>query len=346
VHGAADSVELNTPYYGLRQIFCNIFHLPGGSERDWSAIQPELQPYLPLLNSITPLSLPENAVTLAMNTEARADMINTLLTSIIHDAAAQLGNKLILSVEDAQWLDSASWSALWSIQNTLRNVLLIVVSRSVHNPSAAMQKMLEAAWNNDDRVTLIQMTPLSETHVVEVACAQLHIKSFPSEISKYIVEKAEGNPLFVIELVFSLLDNNIISLEGGECRAQDKFKKGVFDIQLPDTIQGIIAARINKLSQSQLDVLKIASVIGHVFSQKTVQDVLMASENSVVIKVPQTLDVLMQLDFIMLYSETPILYRFKHFLVQEGVYDLMLVSQRMDLHSQVGGWCRYQGVGG
>jgi hypothetical protein len=81
VHGAADSVELNTPYYGLRQIFCNIFHLPaGGSERDWSAIQPELQQYLPLLNSITPLSIPENAVTLAMNTEARADMINTVVT--------------------------------------------------------------------------------------------------------------------------------------------------------------------------------------------------------------------------------------------------------------------------
>ncbi len=75
VHGAADSVELNTPYYGLRQIFCNIFNLPGGSELEWSAIRPELQAYLPLLNSITPLSIPENAVTLAMNTEARADMV-------------------------------------------------------------------------------------------------------------------------------------------------------------------------------------------------------------------------------------------------------------------------------
>jgi tetratricopeptide (TPR) repeat protein len=140
--------------------------------------------------------------------------------------------------------------------------------------------------------------------------------------------KAEGNPLFVEEVLRAFVDVEGLAADThGQLRGTDK----PGEISLPDSLQGVIAARIDRLPPVSKEVLRAAAVIGRIFSRR-----LLAA---VVPTVNDLADVLVQLEerelIRLVRPEPEAEYRFKHVLVQEAAYDGLLLRRRRELHQEV-----------
>ena len=157
----------------------------------------------------------------------------------------------------------------------------------------------------------------------------------PKPVARLILQKAEGNPFFSEELAYALRDAGLITIAGGECRiAPDVDFKA---ITFPDTVQGVITNRIDRLSPPQQMTLKAASVVGRVFAYRILRDIhpIVGDRNQLQL----CLDTLQHLDLTVLETPEPELaYLFKHALTQEVAYNLMLFAQRRELHRAVAEW--------
>ena len=100
-----------------------------------------------------------------------------------------------------------------------------------------------------------------------MAQALLAADSLPDELRRLIVQKAEGNPFFVEEVVKSLQESRRPALEGGRYTLAKRFD----EILIPDTIQDVIMARIDRLAEAPKKTLQLASVIGREFTRRLLE---------------------------------------------------------------------------
>ena len=151
-----------------------------------------------------------------------------------------------------------------------------------------------------------------------------------------IREKADGNPLFSEELAYLLRDTGIIEISEGECRvcaSADDFRK----IEVPDNVQAAMTSRIDRLPTSQQLALKVASVIGRVFAANLLHEIY---------PIPGDLRQLrVMVDHLEVrgmvrpqVDERDAAWAFRHVTLQRVAYDLMLPSQRLQLHRSVVLW--------
>ena len=171
---------------------------------------------------------------------------------------------------------------------------------------------------------------------MSLVCRRLGVESLPQQLEKIIQEKAEGNPFFSEEIALAMRDSGIIIIDNGKCR----IVPGT-DLELsksfPDTLQGVITSRIDRLTASQQLTLKVASVIGRIFSFKTLYDIHPINEDKS--HIPEQFDTLQKLDLTPLEKPAPDpAYIFKHIITHEVAYNLMLFSQRRQLHRAVAEW--------
>ena len=102
----------------------------------------------------------------------------------------------------------------------------------------------------------------------------LEIESLPANVRDLILAKAEGNPFFVEEVIRMLIDRgNLVRTDGSWIVA-----KPINTIDIPDTLQGVLIARIDRLPEDAKRVLQIASVIGRKFQVKVLEQVLAADQ--------------------------------------------------------------------
>ena len=148
------------------------------------------------------------------------------------------------------------------------------------------------------------------------------------ELRELILNRAGGNPLFVEELTHSLLENGSIQRKDH----QYVLTKQASDIEVPDTIQGIIAARMDRLEESLKRIVQVASVIGREFAYRILQTIMGMRE-----ELKSSLINLQGLEFIYEKSLFPELeYIFKHALTQEVAYNSLLLKRRKELHGKIG----------
>jgi tetratricopeptide (TPR) repeat protein len=172
--------------------------------------------------------------------------------------------------------------------------------------------------------TRIALNTLSTEHSVEMAQALLATESLPEELRALIVRKAEGNPFFVEEVVKSLLE------VGALRRAADGYDlaKRLNEIFVPNTIQDVIMARIDRLEEAPKRTLQLASVIGREFTRRLldrIADIRARNE--------EFLQGLKAIELIYEKSVFPELaYMFKHALTHEVAYNSLLVQRRKELH--------------
>ena len=163
---------------------------------------------------------------------------------------------------------------------------------------------------------------LSTEDTVTMVRAALAAERLPDDLQALIARKAEGNPFFIEELLKSLR-------EAGSIRPGDDgwvLTQRLDDLVVPDTIQDIIAARIDRLSEQPKRALQAASVIGRRFSRRLLDRLVEAGTG------PSLRD-LVSLELI---HETRVFpeseYTFKHALTQEVAYGSLLGQRRKELH--------------
>jgi predicted ATPase len=164
---------------------------------------------------------------------------------------------------------------------------------------------------------------------VQIACRALGVAELPEEVAALIRVRSAGSPLFCQELAFAVRETGLIRIENGVCfLARDLGDLSAID--LPGTVDSAIIARIDRLSPSQRMGLKVASVIGRVFSAEALESLYPFRSDS---PLENDLSSLAALRIIVReQSQGKETYYFSHMLIRDVAYSLMLYSQRRQLH--------------
>ncbi|NJN99448.1 MAG: guanylate cyclase, partial [Anaerolineales bacterium] len=262
-----------------------------------------------------------------MSGKVRADNTNELLIHLLQQVVRQDG-EIMLVLEDAHWLDSASWGLALLVPQRVQPILLVLAARPMVEPLPLEYSELL----HDPRTEKLVLGTLPPADVISLICQRLGVSELPPALINLITEKTDGNPFFAEEIAYALRDKGAISIAKGECR--------IINLQateLPDTVQGVITHRIDQMGPAQQLTLKVASVIGRIFEFGTLHDIYPIEADKA--RLVDYLTGLARLDITQLETPEPDLsYIFKHIITQEVAYDLLLFSQRRELHRAVGSW--------
>jgi class 3 adenylate cyclase/tetratricopeptide (TPR) repeat protein len=227
---------------------------------------------------------------------------------------------LVLVFEDLHWIDKTSEEFLDYFIGWLTNtpILLILLYRPEYTHR----------WGSKSYYNNIRADQLSIETSAELVQSILREGEVVPELSNLILAKAAGNPLFMEELTHSLLENGSIQKKDH----QYFLSRRLSNIQVPDTIQGIIAARIDRLDESLKRIMHVASVIGREFAFRILQAIMEMKE-----ELKSHLLNLQGLEFIYEKRLFPELeYIFKHALIQEVAYNTLLLKRRKEIHEKIG----------
>lgn len=181
----------------------------------------------------------------------------------------------------------------------------------------------------------LQLVGLTLEETVTLVRQRLGVLRLPEAVGRLVHERTNGNPLFGEELAYVLRDTGRVIVDGEDCRlavSPEEFQQSA----LPDTVEGVVTSRVDRFDDNTQLVLKVASVVGRSFPIELVRDVFPVAEarDTVV----SLIEPLLQADILRPVEDRPGFYLFKHVLTQEGVYRLMLFSQRRELHKAVADW--------
>lgn len=292
------------------------------------ADQPDYwQARLPLLSEAMGLEVPETALTRSLEGELRRDNTFQLLGALVRHLAAERPALVVL--EDAYWADELSLALAGQIGRGLFDLplLLVVVSRPFAEPAPTGLQVLEAL---PERMVL-SLTPLEETPSLELARERLGTARLPSSLETLLQERAQGNPFFIEELLRSLQ-------EGGHLRRSDggvKLAGEWAELDLPDTVEGVIRARMDRLPEGHRLTLKVSSVIGRTFRRPLLREVHPAGLDTPVLA--RQLARLGKGAFTQLEEGDPEWrYAFRHPILHEVTYETLLFAQRRQLHGAIG----------
>ena len=335
LQAAGDAADRKRSYGAWRPVAEELLSALGpGLSSDGPALRralqagdPELATLAPLLGAFLPLDLPDNDVTAGLAGEMRAGHTRRAFLGLLREAVGD--GPLVLLVEDAQWMDSASWGLLARLWSERARLLLVVCSRPIAEPQPADLCSLRA----DPLCTELRLAPLSEADSLTLAARCLGVEALPPALARLVAQRAEGHPFFSEELVWAARDAGLIRVVDGRCElAVDPDSMG--RLSLPDTLQGAITARIDRLQPQQQLAMKVASVIGRIFALAVLDGAHpIASDRA---RLGEDLDVLCERNLTRLVQRSPeVVHAFEHALTRDVAYELMAFSQRRRLHRAV-----------
>ena len=240
----------------------------------------------------------------------------------------------ILIFEDLQWLDSASKDFLEYIIETIENtpLLILLVSRGAERRTA-LNSLVSLADRSPDRWLDLQLSPLSEAEANSVV-DQL-VGNFSTEarqVKQKIVERAEGNPLFIEEMMQMLIDRG--GLNRDLTTGAWQIAAGQIDLlqTIPGTIKGLMMARIDSLPEGMRRTLQKAAVLGPTFAVEVLQQI---NDLPTVVTGAQ-LEEMVNRHFLLPQDfRSTAGYTFRHKLLQETIYSSLIKRNRRQIHTQV-----------
>jgi class 3 adenylate cyclase len=240
------------------------------------------------------------------------------------------GAPSVIVLDDMQWADRASVDLLiYLLRLTDEIPILFVVSFRPERQSPAWQVKLAAETDYPHRYEEIVLKPLDAAGSKELIAALLDIERMPSGLRETILRKTEGNPYFVEEVVRSLLDQGLIGEVGGKLEWQGGVD--LSEITIPDSLQALLMARMDRLDRETRATLQMASVIGRQFYYSIL---LAISEGAMTID--KHLRSLERVELLREAGRKPELeYVFKHELARDAAYATILNRRRREFHLRV-----------
>lgn len=236
-------------------------------------------------------------------------------------------SRLVLLLEDLHWIDSASEDLLLRIIEGEAALPLIILHtrRPEYHP----------AWAGRRGVTELRLAPLSSSETLRIAQHRLGVDELPALLGNLIVDKAEGNALFVEEIARYLIERGAVhhTATGLTCDA------AMVAAALPASVQLLLTARMDRLPPEDRRLLQIASIIGRRFDLD-----LLAQVSAGLNDVEHRLVSMADLDLVQRSADSGN-FEFKHVLVRDALYDGLLSSQRSDLHLRTANAIELRGAG-
>jgi predicted ATPase len=237
----------------------------------------------------------------------------------------------VLAIDDLHWSDPASAEFIIHLfQLADRLPILFICAFRPDRASPAWRVKQAAETDYAHRFIEINLSPLSNEESEHFLECLLSTSNLPQEIRQMILQKAEGNPLFLEEIVRTLIENAVL-LRDAENDTW-KVKSNIQQITIPDNLQSLLVARIDRLEETAKHVLQLASVIGRSFYRQ-----ILAIISDTASELDGELNNLQRLGLILETARDPdIKYIFRQALTHEIAYNTILLKNRREFHKRVG----------
>jgi len=240
---------------------------------------------------------------------------------------------LVLVFDDLQWADPASLELLQHLfQLAARAPVLFLCAFRPERLAPVWNLRAIVSQEYPDLYQEIALSSLNETDSGQLASSLLNLE-LPQELLRMILSRAEGNPFYLEEVVRALIESGVIVRdESGAAPGDWRVEQNVTELTIPDNIQTLVMARIDRLSEAARYVLQVAAVIGRTFNRRVLERVLAGSH-----LLDQQLELLKSADLIYESAHNPeVEYTFRHALTHETVYNTILLKRRKLFHLLVG----------
>jgi class 3 adenylate cyclase/tetratricopeptide (TPR) repeat protein len=232
----------------------------------------------------------------------------------------------VLFIEDLHWADDQLLATLEHIIGRSEGQLLVLTTARpefvIEHPSFAAAR--EAA-------TSVSLRALDERDEEKLVGALLGWETLPAGLRRPLLERAEGNPFFLEQLVDGLIDAGAVARDGNEWRFRSEAPT-----TLPDTIHGVLASRIDRLSAAEKRALQEASVVGRTFWAPALAE---AMDEAALLPALEGLEAK---GLIVVRSTTSVAgeaeYMFKHALLREVALTGIPLARRARSHARAGAW--------
>ena len=182
----------------------------------------------------------------------------------------------VMVCDDVHWADAASVDVLLQLITTVSaSPVLFILSTRPERSAAGWRLIAGARDHFGDALTEIRLEPLSLQDSRTLVANLLTIESLPEATRDLVLARAEGNPFFVEEVIRMLIDRGAIERDGDKWIATEK----VTAVEIPETLHGLLLARIDRLPQASKRTLRVASVIGRQFGVTILERLLEAKVN-------------------------------------------------------------------
>ncbi len=290
----------------------------------------DVQPYLAHFLNL-PLSEPEAERVTYLSGEALQRQMLRAITALIERIAME--QPVVIVFDDLHWADSASLLLLERcLALTDRVPLLIAMLYRPVRDHGCFDLGQLAARDYPHRHVEIQLKPLDlqAGEDQELVCNLLALDQLPPALA-HLVSRAEGNPFYIEEIIRSLIDQGIVVPQNGGWRLDREIDLRV----VPDSLQGLIMARIDQLLEEARRTLQLAAIIGRTFTH----DLLawLSSAAALMAHLDVNLATLQRTELIRERARLPELeYIFKHVMVRDVAYESLLLRDRRTYHSLIG----------
>jgi class 3 adenylate cyclase/tetratricopeptide (TPR) repeat protein len=336
--GRSLSYETATPYAPFAHLFSSLFG-PRTDDTDevkygkvkasvGEVMAGQVDEVVPFLATLLDIKLPAGDV------ERVKYLDPPSLRGRVFQAAATLietlasAGPLVLVFEDLHWTDPTSLELIEQLLPITERAQLSLIALFRPQPQDPSWRFHEIGSRDyAHRYTQVVLQPLNDEDSRQLVANLLEIEDLPEQVRALILKKSEGNPFFVEEVIRSLLDAKLVVREGDHWRAT----REIVNIAVPDTLAGVITARLDRLDDQSKYAAQTASVVGREFEYDVLSDVY---------ELPATLDSAMsnlqRRELVREKSRIPHrAYLFKHVLTQETAYASLLLSRRRELHGRV-----------
>ncbi len=336
--GRSLSYETTIPYAPFVDLFTKLFGLQpeesdtekyasikGGVERIAEHRAEEFAPFIATLLGIKLEGEDLERVKYLEPPQLREKNFSAILHFFEHLASKQ---PIVLIFEDLHWADSTSLdliARLFALTEHSPVMILALFRPQAQDPHWRLHETAQSDYAH--RYTAIALEPLDDANSRQLVANLLEIEDLPEKVRALILKKAEGNPFFVEEVIRSLLDAQLVVRVNSHWRAT----REIDNIQLPDTLAGVIGARLDRLDDESKKVAQTAAVIGREFQFDILVDVYDGKDH-----LDTSLSNLQRRELVREKSRVPSLfYLFKHALTQETAYASLLLSKRRELHKRI-----------
>lgn len=267
------------------------------------------------------------------NVQQDAEALQREFTAGIQSAwkESALREPSVVVFDDLHWADPTSINILAQLFSLTDEVpiLFICAMRPYRRSSGwGIKNIGETEYPH--RYTEIELKPLTDDDSDTLIGNLLTVSELPIELRRLILKKAEGNPFFVEEVIRTLIDEG--ALQRDETGLHWETKKKIEDISLPDNLQALIIARIDRLDSDIRRTLQLASVIGRSFFYRILE---MLDETTD--ELNRHLAALQRVDLIHEAARMPELeYMFLHEMTRDAAYETILRRERRKYHRGVG----------
>jgi class 3 adenylate cyclase len=278
-------------------------------------IDQRLEEWTPIIAEHVGVPMEETSLTRSLDAKLRQQRFFDLILDIFTEEAKK--QPVLIICEDLHWVDNAS---LLLINHLARNIkdtslLMCCVYRSFD---------ADLKFTHYDNYANLHLTEFSEEEIAGFIKSLLDVETIPEDMVSPIAHRSHGNPLYIEELVKTLIEKGVIYAHGNTLT----INRDIRSLEIPDKLESLIMSRIDRLGEEMKNVIQYAAIIGKEFGADIMMGIYPKPQ-----QLTALLDELAARDFLIAKNGN---YEFKHVLTQEVAYESLAFETRKQLHRKTG----------